>query len=85
MTSFVKGDITPKEILGWFFISTDGPYYLLTLAEFVANLNNMSEYCKANNRYDLGWVGKNQDMGIIFEFDHTNFCRNQFEFCRWGI
>lgn len=70
---------------GWFFIETDGPYYSFTLAEFILNLDGLSNFCLANEKFDIGWVGRETDMGIIFEFNHTSFCRNEFEFYTWGI
>jgi hypothetical protein len=81
----VKATIPQTEVSGWFFISTDGPYFSLTLADFILSLDGLSEYCEKNNHYDLGWVGKEQDMGVIIEFNHTSFCRNQLELCTWGL
>ncbi|MGP9799760.1 hypothetical protein [Rheinheimera sp. NSM] len=85
MTSFIKASIEPAIIPGWFFIDTDGPYYSLTLAEFVLNLDLLQNYCEAQEHFDIGWVGKSSDVGVIFEFNHTSFCRNQLEVCTWGM
>jgi len=39
MVSFVKSTVELAIIPGWFFIDADGPYYSLTLSEFILNLN----------------------------------------------
>jgi hypothetical protein len=81
----VKETIPQSEVSGWFFINTDGPYFSLTLADFIRSLDGLNEYCERNEHYELGWVGKEQDMGVIIEFNHTSFCRNQLELCTWGL
>jgi len=85
MTSFIKASVELAVIPGWFFIDTDGPYYSLSLSEFVLNLDLFQNYCEAQDHFDIGWVGKTSDMGVIFEFNHTSFCRNQLEVCTWGM
>lgn len=81
----IKESIPQYDVLGWFFINTDGPYYSLTLADFIQNLDGISEYCERKNHFDVGWVGKDQDIGVVIEFNHTTFCRNQLELCSWGL
>lgn len=83
--SFIKSKLKPAIIPGWFFIDTDGPYYSLSLSEFLLNLDLIQKYCEEQEHFDIGWVGKTHDMGIIFEFNHTSFCRNQLEVCTWGM
>ena len=84
MVNFVKSDVELAIIPGWFFIDANGPYYSLTLSEFILNLNSLQGYCESHEHFDIGWVGKSSDIGVIFEFNHTSFCRNQLEFCTWG-
>ncbi len=82
---FVKSKVELAIIPGWFFIEADGPYYSLTLSEFILNLNLFQRYCESREHFDIGWVGKSSDIGVIFEFNHTSFCRNQLEVCTWGM
>lgn len=73
------------EYEGWFFIDTDGPFYNLKGSEFSAILNGIFKYAEQNEHFDFGWVGATLDFGIIAEFDHTSFCRNDLELSVWGI
>jgi hypothetical protein len=85
ITTFIKNSVDLAIIPGWFFVDTDGPYYSLNLSEFLLNLDSLESYCEEKEKFDIGWVGKSTDIGIIFEFNHTSFCRNQLEVCTWGM
>lgn len=74
-----------KHVEGWFFIDTDGPYYEISSEDFLAGADSFSAYAEANDHRNFGWVGAAIDCGVIVEFNHTTFCRNQFELCTWGI
>ena len=81
----IRNSDIENNLLGWFFIDTDGPFYLLEWCEMTRILDSISNYAKSNEHYDFGWVGANSDFGIIAEFEHTSFCRNEFEVSKWGI
>ena len=85
IVNFIRSSFEPTAISGWFFIDTDGPYYSLSLSEFLLNLNPIQKYCEREKSYDIGWVGQDVDMGIVLEFNQTSFCRNQLEVCTWGM
>lgn len=74
-----------SKIKGWFFIDTDGPFYLLEWKDIKSILDDVSTYAEYHEHYDFGWVGESIDCGVILEFEHTSFCRNEFEVSKWGI
>ncbi len=82
---FLKSYKISENLRGYFFIHIDGPYYLINSQDFMNNIDSLSEYALRNENYDLGWVGSEADSGIIVEFNHTSFCRNEFEISIWGI
>ena len=81
----LQGLSVPSEAEGYFFIDTDGPYYLLTGCAFLSIIGSMDRYAIEHKHYDFGWIGAGNDFGIIVEFDHTSFCRNEFELSIWGM
>ncbi len=81
----IKSFSLDSNLSGWFFTDTDGPFYHLSKSDFFNNLDSISEYCLCTERFDFGWVGSDIDFGIITEFNHTSFCRNEFDLCFWGI
>ncbi|MBA3582888.1 MAG: hypothetical protein H0W44_10620 [Gammaproteobacteria bacterium] len=84
IVSFIKTNVKPANAIGWFFVDSEGPYYSLSLSEFLLNLSFLQDYCEKQNHFDIGWVGKSADMGIVFEFNHNPFGHNEFEVCMWG-
>lgn len=84
MISFVKQISLPENAIGWFFFNTDGPYYKITFAEFQNHVDSISTYVESIGSYDFGWVGADNDIGVIVEFEHTNFCKNDFCLSTWA-
>ena len=74
-----------KNYIGWFFVDTDGPYYKVSVNAFLSHIQSISNYGIVHEHYDFGWVGADDDVGIIIEYNHTSFSDNQFEISIWGI
>ncbi|CZF82265.1 hypothetical protein GCE9029_03125 [Grimontia celer] len=78
-------ELPSLEYEGWLFFDTDGPYFQVKLSELLLFLGDLESFTSENERYDFGWVGADIDCGVIAEFNHTSFCRNDFELSVWGI
>ena len=74
-----------KNYIGWFFIDTDGPYYRVSLNAFLSHIKSISNYGITHEHYDFGWVGAEDDVGIIIEYNHISSTSNKFEVSVWGI
>lgn len=74
-----------KSYIGWFFADADGPYFKISVNAFLSHLQSISNYAIANAHYDFGWVGAEDDVGIIIQNDHTSSRANKFEISLWGI
>ncbi|EIV8646698.1 hypothetical protein [Vibrio parahaemolyticus] len=74
-----------REYEGWLFFDVDGPYYKVKLSELRLFLSELELFTTQNESFDFGWVGADLDCGVIAEFNHTSFCRNDFELSVWGI
>lgn len=71
--------------VGWLFFNTGGPYYKIKFSELHNFINDIQIYTSKTEKYDFGWVGEEVDCGVVAEFNHTSFCRNEFELSVWGI
>lgn len=74
-----------KNYIGWFFTDIDGPYYRLSLNAFLSNIGSIEKYGVAQEQYDFGWVGADDDVGIIMTYSRVSSSANKFEVCVWGI
>ena len=70
---------------GWLFFAIDGPYYKVKLSVLLLFLSELESFTSENETFDFGWVGADLDCGVIAEFNHTSFCRNDFELSVWGV
>ncbi|MCG9685175.1 hypothetical protein L1D31_21875 [Vibrio sp. Isolate23] len=78
-------ELPSREYEGWLFFDVDGPYYKVKLSELFLFSSELELFTSQNESYDFGWVGADLDCGVIAEFNHTSFCRNDFELSIWGI
>lgn len=83
ITSFKS--LPVNECTGWLFFDTEGPYFKIKLSDLQYFLNDVETYTRKFDLFDFGWVGADIDCGAIAEFNHTSFCRNEFELSVWGI
>jgi hypothetical protein len=74
-----------KNYIGWFFIDADGPYYKVSVNAFLAHIKHISQYGTAHEHYDFGWVGAEDDVGIIIGYDHASTSPKKFAISMWGI
>jgi len=74
-----------KNYIGWFFADTDGPFFKISVNAFLSHIKSISEYGTTHEHYNFGWVGAEDDVGIIIEYNHTSFSDNKFAISVWGI
>ena len=74
-----------KNYIGWFFADPDGPYYKISVNAFLAHIKSISNYGITHEHYYFGWVGDEDDVGIIIEHKHTPSNDGKFEISVWGI
>lgn len=74
-----------KNYIGWFFADTDGPYFKMSVNAFLAHIQSISNYGITHEQYNFGWVGAEDDVGIIIGCDHESSDDNKFEISVWGI
>ena len=74
-----------KNYIGWFFIDADGPYYKMSINAFLSHIQSISNYATNNDRYDFGWVGGADDVGIIIGHNQPPSKDNKFRISIWGI
>ena len=74
-----------KNYIGWFFENRDGQYYKISINAFLSNIQSISDYGTAHGHYDFGWVGADDDVGIIIERSLTPSGGNEFRISVWGI
>jgi hypothetical protein len=73
----------PTGCYGWLFFDSDGPYFRLGSAMLHEWLDLIADFALRENSCEFAWVGDNQDFGLIIEFEHTSFCKNDFTYCAW--
>ena len=74
-----------KNYIGWFFIDTDGPYYKISVNAFLSHIQSIAKYGINHEHYDFGWVGGEDDVGIIIEHHHESPSGKDFGISVWGI
>jgi hypothetical protein len=74
-----------KNYIGWFFIDADGPYYRISVNAFLAYIKSIANYGIMQKHYDFGWVGANDDVGIIITYNNSASAMKKFDICVWGI
>jgi hypothetical protein len=74
-----------KNYIGWFFIDADGPYYRISVNAFLSHIKSIANYGIIQKHYDFGWVGANDDVGIIINYNHSASTVKKFEVSVWGI
>ena len=74
-----------RNYIGWFFVDPDGPYYKVNVNAFLSHIESISNYGITHEHYDFGWVGGEDDVGIIIEYNQTSFSDNKFQISVWGI
>ena len=74
-----------KNYIGWFFEDKDGPYFKISVNAFLSHIQSIAKYGITNGHYDFGWVGAEDDVGIIIQYNHTSLRTNKFEISLWGI
>lgn len=74
-----------KNYIGWFFIDPDGPYYKISVNAFLSHIQSIANYGITHEHYNFGWVGGEDDVGIIIEYNHTSPGDKNFVISVWGI
>ena len=88
LISLLKKFSKVRNYIGWFFVEADGPYYRISLNAFLDHIDGLSEYANKQEKYDFGWVGQSDDVGIIIGHHPANSPQNgdkQFEISIWGM
>ena len=87
--SDLTADLTTLSFLtdcyGWLFFASDGPYFKVGAVEFHEWLDLITGFPSKENKFEFAWVGENRDCGLIVEFEHTSFCKNDFTYCTWTV
>jgi len=73
-----------KNYIGWFFVDADGPYYKISINAFLSYIENLSDFCTTYERYDFGWIGEVDDIGIIIGRNPAS-SNKKFNISIWGI
>jgi len=74
-----------KNYIGWFFADTDGPYYKISVNAFLSHIKSISQYGSTHEHHNFGWVGAQDDVGILIGYDHTSSSPKKFSVSVWGI
>lgn len=74
-----------KNYIGWFFVDTDGPYYKISLIAFISNIESISNYGTTHEHFNFGWVGADDDVGIIIGDNQLSSTPKKYEVSVWGI
>lgn len=74
-----------KNYIGWFFADKDGPYFKVSVNAFLAHIQSVASYGIANEHFDFGWVGAEDDVGILIEYDHASPRDKKFAISMWGL
>ena len=74
-----------KNYIGWFFVDSDGPYYKVSLIAFLSNIESISNYGITHEHFDFGWVGAEDDVGIIIGDNQISSAAKKFQVSVWGI
>ena len=83
LTSDLQRLSFPKDSNGWLFFDPDGPYFRLSSTKVYESLDLIAEFASKENHNEFAWIGDDQDCGVIVEFEHTSFCKNDFSYCTW--
>jgi len=84
LVAYLKSLSFSTNLVGWFFFEVDGPYFKISSVEFERLIDEIARYCEDLGKYDFGWVSSSEDCGVIVEFEHTSFCKNNYSVCIWG-
>lgn len=83
LVSDLHGVPLPYDCRGWLFFDPEGPYFRVGGTEFTEWIGVIADFAAKENGHEFAWVGDDQDCGIIVEFEHTSFCKNDFTYCAW--